>query len=87
MSLIVTHTLAIDAEPVSNSDLSDKLHSFWELESLGTERVEKSVHNKFKEKYSLRNGRYEVSLPSKEFHDPLQDTYVLSLRRLEGLIR
>ena len=48
--------------------------------------AEKSIHDKFKEEISFKDGRYEVSLPWKEMHDPLPDNYALSLRRLEGLI-
>jgi len=57
------------------------------LESLGIGKCDKSVHAKFKENISHKDGRYEVSLSWKEFHDPLPDTYILSLKRLQGLIR
>ena len=35
----------------------------------------------------LKNGRYEVSLPWREYHKSLPDNYDLSLRRLQGLLR
>ena len=85
-SLITVHTLAIGAESFNNDDLTNELRSFWELESLGIEKVEKSTHDKFKEDICFKEGRYEVSLPWKEMHDPLSDNYALSLRRLWGLI-
>ena len=81
-SLITVHTLAISAEPSSDNDLSEKLRSFWELESLGIEKVEKSTHDKFEEDIHFKEGRYEVLLPWKEMHEPLSDNYALSLRRL-----
>ena len=87
MSLTTTHTLTIGAGISSNSDLDNRLRSFWELESLGITRVDKSIHDTFKENVSFKNGKYEVSLPWKEFHDPLPDNYILSLRRLEGLTK
>ena len=34
---------------------------------------------------TLRNGRYEVSLPWCEYYEPLPDNYNLSLNRLHGL--
>ena len=35
----------------------------------------------------LKNGRYEVSLPWREYHESLPDNYDLSLRCLQGLLR
>ena len=88
-NLITTHILTVGARPLNDYDLNETLCSFWELESLGIRSVkaEKSIHDKFKEEISFKDGRYEVSLPWKEMHDPLLDNYALSLRRLEGLIR
>ena len=88
-NLITTHILTVGARPLNDYDLNETLRSFWELESLGIRIVEaeKSIHDKFKEEISFKDGRYKVSLPWKEMHDPLPDNYALSLRRLEGLIR
>ena len=36
---------------------------------------------------ALRNGRYEVALPWREYHEPLPDNYNLSLKRLQGLLQ
>ena len=36
--------------------------------------------------YHLSDGRYKVSIPWKEFHEPLPDNYQLSLKRLQGLL-
>ena len=87
VSLITAHTLTIGTESISNSELNNRLHSFWELESLGIEKDNKSLHDTFKENILFKDGRYEVSLPWKEFHDHLPDNYMLSLRRLEGLMK
>ena len=35
----------------------------------------------------FEDGRYKVSIPWKEFHDPLPDNYQLSVNRLYGLLR
>ena len=34
----------------------------------------------------FKERRYEISLPWKEFHPPLQDNYDFSLHRLKGLL-
>ena len=67
--------------------IANQLREFWELESLGIVKSDNSVHDMFKKYVSFKEGRYEVSLAWKEFHDPLPDNYALSLRRLQGLIR
>ena len=36
---------------------------------------------------SSEDGRYKVSLPLKEFHEPLADNYFFSVRRLRGLLQ
>lgn len=87
VSLTTTHTLTIGMEATSNSELDNQLRSFWELESLGIEGADKSLYDMFKKNVSFKDGRYEVSLPWKEFYDHLPDNYMLSLRRLEGLIK
>lgn len=53
----------------------------------GNRKADKLLHDTFKENVSFKDGRYEVSLPWKEFYDHLLDNYMLSLRRLEGLIK
>ena len=34
----------------------------------------------------FQDGRYKVFLPWKEFHEPLPDNYLLSVKRLRGLL-
>ena len=36
---------------------------------------------------AFQDGRYRVSLPWKEFHEPLQENYHLGLKWLQGLLR
>ena len=87
MSLIAADTLRVDAEPSDIHDLDDCVRSFWELESLGIQKTDKSVYEEFSERIRLVEERYEVSLPWKETHASLPDNHLLSLRRLEGLLR
>ena len=87
LSLIAMQTVMAEPESPSNHELSNQLRAFWELESLRILNSDKSVHDRFKENISYKEGRYEVSLPWKEFHDPLPDNYTLSFKRLQGLIR
>ena len=84
---ITTHTLRVDSQHCSTEKLDDQLRAFWELESLGIHLPDKSTYDDFAENVCFKEGRYEVSLPWKEEHDPLPDNYQLSSRRLQGLLR
>ena len=88
VSLITVHTLRVD-DGVSNKMLDATMSSFWELESLGIqpEFSEDSVSDHFSSSVQMKEGRYEVSLPWRECHDPLPTNYDLSRRRLTGLLR
>lgn len=87
VSLTTIHTLPVDG--VSNRDLDSIMHSFWDLESLGIQNpVSDCVSDKFASSIQRKEGgRYEVSLPWKEYYDPLPDNYSLSLKRLLGLLQ
>lgn len=86
VSLMNTHTLLV--EGITNKDLDKTLRSFWELESLGIEEVSNDpVCDRFTSTLQVRNGRYEVSLPWRDYHDDLPDNYDLSRRRLHGLLK
>ena len=87
VNLITTHVLKADALQPELNPLDDTLRSFWELESLGIHGPERTVHDEFVDAISFKDGRYQVSLPWKEFHKPLPDHYQLSLKRLWGLLR
>ena len=87
VNLITTHVLRADSLQPDLEPLDDALRSFWELESLGICGPEKMVHDEFADTITFKDGRYQVSLPWKEFHRPLPDHYQLSLKRLWGLLR
>ena len=88
VNLITTHVLKAD-DGVTNKMLDDTMRSFWELESMGIQvkSSDPSVVDQFMDSIKLVNGRYEVSLPWREGHDPLPTNYDLSKRRLTGLLR
>ena len=85
VSLVTTHTLRADG--ITTQELDNTLQSFWELESLGIQEPSNSVSDQFASTIHMEGGRYEVSLPWRECHDPLPDNYDLSRRRLYGLVR
>ena len=81
VSLMNTHTLRV--EGMTNRELDKTLKTFWELESLGIEEVSNDpVCDRFTSTLQVKNGRYEVSLPWRDYHDDLPDNYDLSWRRL-----
>ncbi len=77
----------VDAKQQETISLDEQLQSFWELEALGIQWVEKTLYDDFTSSITFSQGRYEVTLPWKEFHDSLLDHYQLSLKRLNGLLR
>ena len=74
----------MDAEP---DPLSDQLKAFWELKSLGIQPNEGSVYDEANSNIKFRGGRYEVSLPWKQFHPALPANYHLSQTRLHSLLK
>ena len=86
VSLVNAHTLRV--EGITNKELDNTLRLFWELESLGIEEVANDpVCDRFASTLQVKNGRYEVSLPWRKYHDDLPDNYSLSRRRLHGLLK
>lgn len=83
-SLLTTHVLRVDTQVDA---LDSSLKAFWELESLGIQPDEKSPCESSLSVPILKNGRYEVSLPWKQFHPSLPDNYALSHRRLLNLLK
>ena len=83
-NLVTTHVLRVDTE---EDPLDNSLKAFWELESLGIQPDEKNVCEPSFSIPKLKNSRYEVSLPWKQFHPSLPDNYVLSQRRLLNLLK
>ena len=86
MNLITTHVLRADTQMPDTTGLDAQLRSIWELESLGIHEVEKTLYDDFSSNITFQDGCYKVSLPWKEFHEPLPDNYYLSLKRLRGLL-
>lgn len=79
---------------LSNDAQMDKqLHAFWEIESLGitSEKPESpedaEALQRFEETSILKDGRYQVELPWRQEHPPLQDNYRIAKKRLESLKR
>ena len=86
VSLVNVHTLQV--EGITNKELDNTLRSFWELESLGIEEVANDpVFDRFASTLQVENGRYQVSLPWREYHNDLPDNHSLSRRRLYSLLK
>ena len=86
---VTTHLLQVDSQPtgVETTQLNEQVWAFWELESLGIVEEEKTLYNEFASTIHFQEGRYKVSLPWKEFHEPLGDNYQLRERCLKGLLK
>ena len=86
VGFINTHALQVHTLPES-TDVNEGLRRFWELESIGINPVEESVHSKFTQAIAFKNGRYEVSLPWRAGCKDLPENYDLCVKRLYGLQR
>ena len=53
---------------------------------MGINDLDQNVLTEFEKNIQFKDGRYEVSLPSKENHPLLPTNYHLSLNRLRGLL-
>ena len=85
VNLTVTHVLHTGTtEPLQ--ELNEQLRAFWELEALGIQGEESTLHNQFEKVVRFVNERYQVPLPWKEYHNPLPDNYQLCVTRLKGLL-
>ena len=84
INLVTTHVLRVDVPP---DPLNDQLRAFWELESLGIHLNEKNVHDDYSSNIKFKEGRYQVSLPWKQFHQSLPDNYYLSQKKLHSLLK
>ena len=83
-----THVLRLDTEQAEeNCPLKQELSKFWDIESLGIiSESEDAVYEKFLKQVQKKDARYEVSLPWKEMHPALPDSYSLSYSCLALLI-
>ena len=86
LTVAATHALRVETVALEQS-LDNQLRQFWELESLGVAREERSVYEQFEQQISFDGQRYEVSLPWKPNHLPLPDHYELCRKRLLNLLR
>lgn len=83
-SVLSVHVLMVESGPYTlESQLDVKLGDFGTWISDG----ERSVYEEFMKTISFKECRYEVHLPWKEPHPPLDDHFQLSLNRLTSLLR
>ena len=80
-TLMTTHVLRTDTKQLVTVSPEEQLRSFWELESLGIQQEEKTLYDDFTSNIAFSQGRYQVTLPWKEFHEVLPDHYQLSLKQ------
>ena len=87
-STLVMHILMAEAKSIqSKSSLDQQLRSFWELEALGIVEENESLYEQFKSNILFNGERYQVVLPWRDRARKLPDNYMLSLSRLNGLMR
>ena len=75
VTVLTVHTLHIGTIP--DEQLDKTLQAFWELESLGIDPGNSTLQDHPRLAVQLKDGRYEVSLPWREFHQPLPNNYAL----------
>ena len=80
-TVLNVHTLHIGTGP--DEQLDKTLQAFWEVESFGIDPDNSTLLNHTTLTVKLKDGRYEFSLPWREFHQLLSDNYNLNLRRLK----
>ena len=68
-----------------NISLNGKVENFWNLDTLGIVNNEKSVYYINEEKLKVVDGRYEVSLPFKNYHPIIGDNYSHCAKRLKSM--
>jgi len=81
---MTVHTLQIG---LSDEPLDKTLRAFSELEAFGVQPLKDETRDSLLHTIELKEGRYQVFLPWKEFHQPLPDNKDLSLCRLNGLLQ
>ena len=73
---------------VTNRELNDTLKLFCDLESMGIQPLSNDpVTDYFTNTVRMVDGRYEVSLPWQESHEPLPDNIAICRRRLHCLLQ
>ena len=85
-NFVSTYSFMVDTLSTP-TDPDAELRRFWELESLGIRADEETVHDKFTQRITINNHRYEVSLPWRANHPPLPTNFDVCHKRLHGLLR
>ncbi len=73
-------------QDVQNTNMTEQLKKFWDLESIGFRGDESSTCDKFFEKIRFNGERYEAKLPFKEHHLTIPDNHTVSVKRFERLV-
>ena len=87
VNLITNHVLKVQCEVTEEKKLSNILHKFYDLDTIGIAENETSVYDESKDQIKLENSRYTVKLPFKENHPEIPDNYNLCKGRLKTLKR
>ena len=93
--LVTSHTLRLDTSSCDDivtekriyDPLLEQVKKFWEREAIGVSTQEETVDEKFLDTIHLNKGRYEVSLPWKEQHTLLQDSYAQAVSCLASVLK
>ena len=80
---IDTSTINIEQQP---DRINEQLSRFWDLESLGIQKNEMSVEEKFIQELKFDGQRYETKLPFKDNHPMLPDNHSICVKRLGSLL-
>ena len=80
----MSHVLKISFQENYNH-LNKEIQRFWILDAIGIPSNESSVYEKFENNIKVKDNRYSVNLPIKDYHPLLPDNYELSLKRLYQL--
>ena len=84
--LTTTHLLWVDSQLAGLTQPDEPLQALWEPESLGI-CEEKSLYDEFSRTVTFQDQHYKLLLPWKEYHESLDNNYLLSVHRLKGLLQ
>ena len=84
-NIVSTHFMRVEAEFI-NSDFISKQNIKNCVDSMKPSKNEEVLEN-FNSSVNFKDGRYEVSLPFKKFHQELGDNYLTSKGRLKNLFK
>ena len=85
VNIAETHVLRLESmSEIEETSLEAQVSKFWELESIGIQKLETTVYELFEDEISFESGRYKVKLPCKPYHPMLPDNYQLCRKRLKG---